>query len=527
MVGDDAGVRPRLALVRWPRRVTVNRRWALATLMFAVATLIFGTTAAYLDRGAMLVGAEERTQSLSRMIAAHADASIAQARSVLDVIDARTTNWDFDNSEQGARIFVDLASALAPFPALASAWIVDAEGLSRFDTWSFPARPVVVTDRPYFQAHAARDGGDVLILGDEVPGSITGQPRFTVSRARRDDDGTLLSVTVVAIYTQVFDTLYEEAASWPGARGGLYSLNGEILARSRQPQRASAEFLARLGLIVEEEPAGTAILSDHGEARVVSWRRLANTPALFATSSQTVSAALAEWRRRTIGLGAISLAAIVLFALFARSSARAARAEEAARYHALAIKEVHHRVRNALALLIAMVRIQAREQSDSGPRAELTDLAERLQTVAEIETLLVGVEALDEVDVAGLLDRLAKRLDRTYGGAVRFTAEGETQALDTSVATTIAIAANELITNALKHGGKTVSVAWRRNDESAELSVASDGPPLPPDFDVAAVQGFGLRMVQGMAAQDGGSLAAENIPGGTRFVVRWPAAALG
>lgn len=269
----------------------MDRRWAVATIILAATITAFAGYGIYAARNAGVATVEERTRSISRMIAAHAEASIGHAEGVLNEIETRIANWDFEDQAIGRAIFEETRGSISHIPAFSSAWIVDAQGISRFDTWTFPARPVDASERPYFKAHLA-GGEGMIILGDPQPGAFTGRERFTISRAQRGPDGTLRSIVVVAIYSHVFDALYEEVANWPDARGGLYSIDGDVLARLRRPGQASPEFIEAVQRNWSESATGTAILSDAGMPRLVSWHRLAAYPHLYGATSQTITTAL-------------------------------------------------------------------------------------------------------------------------------------------------------------------------------------------------------------------------------------------
>lgn len=198
-----------------------HRRWVIASVLFAMAVAAVCVTTSVFDRRNLLVAAEERTFALAQMIAAHADASISGAVRVLGEIEALTADGEYEDAEAGRDVFLRAREIVGGLPALSSAWIVDRDGMNRLDTWSYPPAPVSATDRPYWAAHRDSQSSEVFILGDESPGSLTGRRRFTISRARHDADGRLVSIAVVAVYSDLFDTLYEQAARWPGARGGL------------------------------------------------------------------------------------------------------------------------------------------------------------------------------------------------------------------------------------------------------------------------------------------------------------------
>ena len=99
---------------------------------------------------------------------------------------------------------------------------------------------------------------------------------------------------------------------------------------------------------------------------------------------------------------------------------------------------------------------------------------------------------------------------------------GEEMLLPAQVATNLALAANEMITNGLKHGapgpdGRMRIVVWlARQGGKVQLLVWNSGSPIPPDFDTLAREGMGLHLVQAMVVVHyGGSFDMCPDAGGT------------
>lgn len=94
--------------------------------------------------------------------------------------------------------------------------------------------------------------------------------------------------------------------------------------------------------------------------------------------------------------------------------------------------------------------------------------------------------------------------------------------MDAGKATTIAVIANELITNGLKHAGSTVTASFRTEGNIMVLNVTSGGASLGEGFDFQSSVGFGLRMAKAMADGCGGELLARTSATGVQFELRLP-----
>jgi two-component sensor histidine kinase len=84
----------------------------------------------------------------------------------------------------------------------------------------------------------------------------------------------------------------------------------------------------------------------------------------------------------------------------------------------------------------------------------------------------------------------------------------------------LALVVNELVTNAIKHGGPepAITVKLGRSSEGCRLAVRNRGD-LPPNYKPDATRGFGMRMVRSTVLQLNGHLEAASMAGETEFAV--------
>ena len=103
--------------------------------------------------------------------------------------------------------------------------------------------------------------------------------------------------------------------------------------------------------------------------------------------------------------------------------------------------------------------------------------------------------------------------------------EGDEERLPGATAIPVSLIANELITNAAKHGSGAIAVRLEVLPEGGHvLSVCNDGPALPQGFDPAARAGLGMKIVLALVGQIGGTLRIDRCGQcqGTRFAVAFP-----
>lgn len=190
MPGQMESGRPSLARNAVLRKTRVRRVWLAAGV---VLLLLVGGLAGVMivsDRESSLRASRERIQPMARLIAAHAEGALEDADELTRKLTPLVEQWDFTDETQGQRIFAAMRESLPGTPQISSAWVTDGAGISRVDTWVYPSQPIGAAERPYYKAHQ-QHAVDPVILGDVRPGVITGQQRFTLSRALRNADGSL------------------------------------------------------------------------------------------------------------------------------------------------------------------------------------------------------------------------------------------------------------------------------------------------------------------------------------------------
>jgi len=191
------------------------------------------------------------------------------------------------------------------------------------------------------------------------------------------------------------------------------------------------------------------------------------------------------------------------------------------------IREIHHRVKNNLQTVAALLRLQGRRMENPEARAALEEAVRRVGSIALVhETLSQSFS--DFVDFDEIADRLLHTvLDVSDGpaGANRVRAQrfGTFGQLPGAVATPLAMVLTELIQNATAHAydesGGTLTIAVNRIRDKIRLRVSDDGVGLPDDFD--ATGSLGLSIVTTLLEGElGGALAfEERVGGGTTVAI--------
>jgi two-component system, sensor histidine kinase PdtaS len=193
------------------------------------------------------------------------------------------------------------------------------------------------------------------------------------------------------------------------------------------------------------------------------------------------------------------------------------------------IREIHHRVKNNLQTVAALLRLQARRIDPEEGRAALEEAVRRVGSIAIVhDTLSQTVD--DTVDFDGVADRLLAMIAEVAAAEplVRATRTGSFGVLDSGVATPLAMALTELLQNAVEHGLAAapgeVSLSADRRAGRLRVVVDDDGRGLPPGFDVDEASRLGLQIVRTLVVGElAGSLeVCPRSTGGTRVVLDLP-----
>ena len=199
-----------------------------------------------------------------------------------------------------------------------------------------------------------------------------------------------------------------------------------------------------------------------------------------------------------------------------------------------ALGEIQHRVKNHLAMVVSMIRLQGRRSHEGESFDTLARRVESLQLLYDELTYRAG-ENRDAVALGPYLGRVASsiaQLDRRSGVRVGVDFELFTVPMDTAVS--LGLLLSELLTNALRHafaGRGSGSVHTRVQelpDGGIRLTIADDGVGLPADSEWPKTGGgLGGRIVGQLARSLGATLTVGGAGGGTEIVVEVPRTARG
>jgi len=169
------------------------------------------------------------------------------------------------------------------------------------------------------------------------------------------------------------------------------------------------------------------------------------------------------------------------------------------------MRETHHRVKNNLQIIAAMVDLQVLDGTEMVPTAELVRLTAHIKTLAAVHDLLTN-PANDDLTVEWVSAKLIldKMLPYLRGSAVNRGIEAriDDARLTVRQATSLALVANEVVSNALKHSHGDVLLTMTVEDDIARLQVCDDGPGFASGFDPVRDANTGIELVNNLSRWD-------------------------
>lgn len=194
------------------------------------------------------------------------------------------------------------------------------------------------------------------------------------------------------------------------------------------------------------------------------------------------------------------------------------------------IQEVHHRVKNNLQTIAAMLRMQARRTKDEESLQAINEATSRILSVAVIHEFLSRNEtqAINVRDVCQRILTQSRQVAVTPGMQISFSLDGPNIYLPSQQATACALIVNELIQNAVEHGFEKaaageIKVMLTDGGDDVRLEIWDDGDRLPDDFQLGSSKSLGLQIVRSLVQDDlHGTLLLENRENGVVASVCFP-----
>ena len=189
------------------------------------------------------------------------------------------------------------------------------------------------------------------------------------------------------------------------------------------------------------------------------------------------------------------------------------------------IKEIHHRVKNNLQTVSALLRLQSRRVEDPIASAALSEAVRRVASIALVHETLSN-QSSESVEFDQVFERIIKNAIELNPRKITFKKVGTFGFFDSKIATALSLIVTELIHNALEHGlsdsGESLTVEINNDGNLYTVAVCDDGSGLPSDFNLEKSANLGLQIANTLTKNElNGSIRLFRVGSQTRGEIRF------
>ncbi|WAC06092.1 MAG: MEDS domain-containing protein [Methanoregula sp.] len=190
------------------------------------------------------------------------------------------------------------------------------------------------------------------------------------------------------------------------------------------------------------------------------------------------------------------------------------------------LREVHHRVKNNLQIIISLLNLQSRYIEDEKTLQVIKESQNRVRAMALVHEKLYQSTDIAEIDLDNYIRFLGDSLFRFYGmtgTGINFITRIQDINVGINTAIPLGLIVNELVSNSLKHAFPDkrrgeISITIRRENDLLHLVYKDNGVGIPPDFDWRTAKSLGLRLIISLVEQLQGTIELDRTEG-TKFTI--------
>lgn len=183
----------------------------------------------------------------------------------------------------------------------------------------------------------------------------------------------------------------------------------------------------------------------------------------------------------------------------------------------LLLKEIHHRVKNNLAIISGLIELQMDSSRNEETQKVLRDSQSRIQSMALVHDKLYRTTTLTDIGMKTYIEELVESLKMTFAGPssdIELKFDIDEVHLDIDHAIPCGLLINELVVNSFKHAFTksrgVLEVKLKKKNGSYMLTIADNGKGLPEDFREKMQSSLGLMLVETFKSQLNADMEIEN-----------------
>ncbi|MGA2933714.1 MAG: PAS domain S-box protein [Methanomicrobiales archaeon] len=195
------------------------------------------------------------------------------------------------------------------------------------------------------------------------------------------------------------------------------------------------------------------------------------------------------------------------------------------------LREIHHRVKNNMQVISSLLSMQSQNIKDEGIRGLFKESQNRIRSIALVHELLYRSDNLYQIEYGAYLKKMFIPLFESYSidqRKVSIAIEAPRVLITIDKAVPCSLIINELISNSLKHafpgdrkGAITIRFGLDAGKGEYSLDYGDNGVGLPPGLDIKTLNTLGMRLINGLTKQLGGTIEIQGTEG-THFRITFP-----
>ncbi|CAB4747863.1 unannotated protein [freshwater metagenome] len=378
--------------------------------------------------------------------------------------------------------------------------------------------------------------GEILIKEETVPVYFDGRVIAVISRHRNADlmrSPSRLELNYREIAHKIYQMVAEgtfpiqnsfyRSESAPRVGDGLIRLDAKGLITYASPNARSAFNRAgwsgeleshQLGDVIESVKPKVSIPTDE------SWRSIMSGKNLRREEFENESG-IFDLLVMPLVAGLDHIGAIVLL----HNVTELRRRDRALITKDVTIREIHHRVKNNLQTVSALLRLQSRRVEDINAKTALEEAVRRVASIAIVHETLSN-SSTESVAFDEVYDRIVHNAIELSTHKISVEKSGAFGTFDSQIATPLALVITELIHNALEHGlansGEKLRIEIARTSANCIVKIIDDGIGLPIDFNWDQSSNLGLQIVKTLTENElKGSIELVRVGSETQAVLKF------
>lgn len=204
------------------------------------------------------------------------------------------------------------------------------------------------------------------------------------------------------------------------------------------------------------------------------------------------------------------------------------RLENSLKEKGVLLSEIHHRVKNNLAVISSLLQLQALNTGNEELEKKLYDSVFRVSTMSTIHEILYQSGNFSKLIFSEIIEKLIANLERVFGGRKHIEHDIEKTLIELNINQAIpcALMINEVVTNIYKHAFEgresgNITASLDLKDGHVFVEIADNGIGIPENLDTTDADSMGLHLIQVLTAQLRGESDLKRTENGTVFTLRF------